>query len=586
MSREMSFPVAVGLSALLVLAAVPPAPGAEAAPVAFLPGPITVGNPAQSAALPAALLAAYNQGARDLTITPGTYQLPAAGKDSIALIGWRDAAIHARDVTIIFAEAAHRPVLLKDCTNVLIEGATLQFAGIACTQGRVKAIGADAKGKYCDWQIDAGYPTNIDPAKSTYNVIDRQTRLLKVSTGDCGAQAAEVLGPGLYRLRRMYGLMAGVAVDDWLVTRAPGGSSIVHMADCKGCTMKEIVLKNSGFAAFFETGGDGGHRYLGCRVARGPKPPGATEEQLVSCGADGFHSAGTRTGPTFEHCVWEGVLLDDCIAVHGSFQKVIRAEGARLILEKGNRGNFAVNEPVRISSDHGFFGQAKCVALRHLRTPENALELTLDQALGVPAGAKAGNPERCGKGFKILACTLGNTRSRGILVKADNGLIQGCTIEGCGMSAVSIGPEYWWNEADYCWNVTVAGNTFRHNVLNGSGAGVVLVHGDGAIGNRDVEIRDNHFDENYGLFMMNVECTDGLKISGNVIQSPSPLALPHAGNVVNLVACRHVTLHGNLVSKPGPSLGPLVNLGKDVEGVSGNEPSGIRLEAAEMRTQK
>jgi hypothetical protein len=78
--------------------------------------------------------------------------------------------------------------------------------------------------------------------------------------------------------------------------------------------MKDITLKNSGFAAFFETGGDGGHRYVGCRVARGPKPPGATEEQLVSCGADGFHSTGTCVGPTFEHCTWEGVLLDDCLA--------------------------------------------------------------------------------------------------------------------------------------------------------------------------------------------------------------------------------------------------------------------------------
>ena len=240
-----------------------------------------------------------------------------------------------------------------------------------------------------------------------------------------------------------------------------------------------------------------------------------------------------------------------------------------------------MNEPVRISSDHGFFGQAKCVALRNLRTPENVLELTLDRALPMPAAAKASNPERCGKGFKILDCTLGNTRSRGILVKGDDGIIQGCTIEGCGMSAVSIGPEYWWNEADYCWNVTVAGNTFRHNVLNGSGAGVVLVHGDGAIGNRDVVIRDNRFDENYGLFMMNVECTDGLKIAGNRIQSPSPLALSSSGSIINLATSRNISLRGNLVSKPGPSVGRLVNLGKDLQGISGNDASGIRLEAGE-----
>ena len=492
--------------------------------------------------------------------------------------GWSNAAIHAQGVTIIFADAEHRPLLFNRCTNVLIEGATLQFAGISFTQGRVKAVGRDAKGDYCDWQIDAGYPANIRPGESTFNVIDRHTRLLKVGTGDCGTREAESLGPGHYRLRH---LAAGVTTDDWLVTRAPGGSAIIQLADCQGCTMKGITLKNSGFAAFFETGGEGGHRYLGCRVARGPRPPGAAEDPLVACGADGFHSAGVRIGPTFEHCVWEGVLLDDCIAVHGTFQKVIRAEGTRLILERGNRGEFAVKGPVRISSDHGFFAQTTCVALHNRKTPENVLELTLDRALPVPAGAKAGNPERCGKGFKILDCTLGNTRSRGILVKGDDGIIQGCTIEGCGMSAVSIGPEYWWNEADYCWNVTVAGNTLRHNVLNGSGAGVVLVHGDGAIGNRGVVIRDNHFEENYGLFMINAECTDGLKIFGNEIKSPSPLALSNPGSIINLAVSRRITLQGNLVSKPGPSVKKLVDLGKDVQGVIGNDASGIRLEAGE-----
>ena len=551
---------------------------AAACPAAETPGPVTVGDPARPAALPAALAAAYQQGARELTIAPGVYKLPAAGKDGIQLSGWSDATIHAAGVTIIFEEAAHRPVMLKDCTGVRIEGATLQFARLAYTQGRIKARGADAKGAYCDWLIDAGYPTDIDPVKSNYNVIDHHTRLLKPGTGDCAAKEAERRGPGLFRLRQVYGLLGGAAIDDWLVTRAPGGNSIVQLVDCEGCTMKDITLKNAGFAAFFETGGQGGHRYLGCRIARGPKPPGASEEQLVACGADGFHSAGTRTGPTFRHCVWEGVLLDDCIAIHGSFQKVIRGAGTHLILEQGNGGNVAVAEPVRISNEHGFFDQAKCVALRTLDAPERLLELTLDRALSVPAGAKAGNPNRCGRGFKILDCTLGNTRSRGILVKGDDGIIRGCTIEGCGMSAVSIGPEYWWGEADYCWNVTVSGNTLRHNVLNGSDAGVVLVHGDGAVGNRNITIADNPFQENYGLFTMNVEYTDGLKISGNRITSPCQLAPPRSGSVLNLRAVRHVLLQNNVVGKAGPALGGLVKLGKQVEGVVGNDVGGIRLD--------
>ena len=114
----------------------------------------------------------------------------------------------------------------------------------------------------------------------------------------------------------------------------------------------------------------------------GPKPAGATEEQLVGCGADGFHSASARNGPTIERCAWEGLLHDDCIAIHGSLQQILRAEGNKLILEKGNHGNFAVGEPVRISSQNGFFGEFTCTSLRMLENKGGLLELTLDRESG------------------------------------------------------------------------------------------------------------------------------------------------------------------------------------------------------------
>ena len=432
-----------------------------------------------------------------------------------------NAVIHAKSVTIVFEEISQRPIRLNRCDQVTLEGATLLFAEPSFTQGRVKAIGEDAQGKYLDWQIDAGYPV-FDPVKSMLDVVDQNTRLLKTGTGDTGCQSAELLGTGLFRLRKMYGQLGATAVNNWLITRRPdGGSSIIHLDGCSHCTMRGLTLQNSGFAAFFETGGEGGHYYVDCRVSPGPKPAGATEEQLVGCGADGFHSAGTRHGPTIERCAWEGVLHDDCIAIHGSLQKIIRGEGNQLILEKGNRGGFAVGEPVRISSKDGFFGEFKCAALRVLTDEGELLELTLDRASGAPAEAKASNPRNNGAGYRILNCTLGNCRSRGILVKADNGLIAGCTISGCGMSAISIGPEYWWGEADYSQNVTVRGNTLQNNVLNGSEAGVVFVHGDGAIGNENLAITGNRFDRNYGQIAIYAEDTDGILIDGNrFISSP------------------------------------------------------------------
>jgi hypothetical protein len=533
-----------------------------------------IGDPARSAELPAAILNAYAKGARDIIIAPGTYRIPPTGKCAIGLEQWQNVTIHARGVTLIFEELDQRPVRLNRCDNVTLEGATLRFGEPSFTQGRVKAIGEDASGKYLDWQIDAGYPV-FDPVKSFLDAVDQHTRLLKAGTGDIGCASTESLGPGCFRLRNVNGQLGSTAVNDWLFTRRPdGGSSIIELTGCRQCTLRNITLQNAGFGAFFEAGGEGGNHYLDCHVRPGPKPPGATEEQLVGCGADGFHSVGTRNGPIIQHCSWEGVLHDDCIAIHGSLQEVVRVEGNKLILEKGNRGGFAVGEPVRISSTNGCFGEFKCLALRVLKDEGGLLELTLDRESGAPAEAKASNPRCNGAGYKILNCTLGNTRSRGILVKADNGLIEGCTISGCGMSAISIGPEYYWREADYSQNVTLRGNTLRNNVLNGSGAGVIFVHGEGAIGNKNITITDNRFDRNYGQNAVYAEDTDGLVITDNRFIT-SLVPLPNkARTILDFQAAKDIVLKRNVVadSLPGDRL---VNIGRHVDGIAGNDDTGI-----------
>lgn len=532
-----------------------------------------VGDPACGADLPAALLSAYAGGARDLTIAPGTYRIPATGRCAFRLENWTNATIRAKGVTLVFEELSQRPVCLSRCDRVTLADATLRFAEPSFTQGRIRAIGKDGRGDYLDWQIDAGYPV-FDPAKSCFDVVDQRTRLLKTGTGDVGCTSVETLGAGLFRLRRLHGRLGTAAVNDWLFTRRPdGGGPVVQLDGCGRCVMRRVTLENAGFAAFFETGGEGGHLYQACRVKPGPKPAGATEAQLVGCGADGFHSAGTRTGPTFERCAWEGVLHDDCIAIHGGLQKVVRASGPTLVLEKGNRGGFAVGEPVRISSKDGFFGEFTCTALRVIKEEGGLLELTLDRASGAQAEAKASNPRRNGAGYKILNCTLGNCRSRGILVKADNGLIEGCTISGCGMSAISVGPEYWWGEADYSQHVILRGNTLRNNVLNGSGAGVVFVHGDGAIGNRDIAVEGNRFEENYGEIAVYAEDTDGLRIADNRFVL-SPLPLPgKSRTVLSLKSARNVALKRNAVTRLAK--GDELVRTRCVEGLSGNDASGI-----------
>ncbi len=533
---------------------------------------VTVGDPANPAGLPAAIRQAHAHGAADITIAPGTYDIPSINhQDTILLDHWNGTTIHATGATLIFEELDHRPVHLVHCTNVTWDGGTLRFARPAFSQGRITGLRSDSQGDSCLLQIDAGYPTNFDPVQTTYNIVDQNTRVLKVNTGDWSPQSADSLGHGLFKLHYPPGRGGGFAVNDWLVCRAPAGNQIVHLDNSEGCTIENVTLQNAGFAAFFETGGGGGNHYLRDKLQPGPRPPGATEDQLVGCGADGFHSTQTETGPDIEDCAYRGVLLDDCIAIHGSFARVVKADGPTITVR-----DFypvpRVGDPIRIADMAGFYAEAVCTKVAP--GPDDLLQVTLDRSLSVPIdhsqdaepkkGTKAWDPDFCGQGYKILRCRIGDTRSRGILAKADHGVIEGCTIYGCGMSAISIGPEFWWGEAGYCQNVAVTDNTLTAcNKQNGDQA-AIWIHGDGAIGNKNIRIAHNTLDTCYGPYMIRIDWAAGVRIEGNKIMHPFDLKLDQPGHAIWLTHSRNVTVRNNSLSDQGPSPGDALGLDPSV----------------------
>ncbi len=508
-------------------------------------------------------------------------------QDTISLRGWQNAVIHANGVTLIFEEVEHRPVFMENGDNVTWQGGILRFVHPAFTQGRITAISSDAAGDYCDLQIDAGYSPEFNLNTTPFDIVDHATRLLKVNTSDWAPASHEQTGPGLFRLHYPHDRAPRFEVGDWLVARSPGGRSIFHLHRCHACTLENVALQNAGFAAFFETEGAGANKYLGCKVEPGPRPPGATEDPLVGCGADGFHSNRTETGPTIENCVFSGVFLDDCIAIHGTFSRVTRAEGNDVFLFD----EYPLPQPgdtIRIADMNGFFAAAKCTGVE--QQADKVVRVTLDRDLHVPIdhtqdsdkrkGTKASNPRYCGRGYVIRNCRLGNTRSRGILVKADDGLIEGCTIEGCGMTAVSIGPEFWWNEAGYCWNVQVVHNKFIACDKNNDKQATVWIHGDGAMGNRGIAIRGNSFENCYGQSIIRLDWTDGATITGNTIAGSFGIKSWSAGNVIALFQTRNVQLLDNIVKNQGAFAGDLVGLDASVppSEVAHNDPAGIRVD--------
>ena len=544
-----------------------------------------VGDPRNPVGLPQALLAAHAAGATDITITPGTYDIPSQNHgDTIVFDGWSDTTIHASGVTLIFEELAHTPVLFRNCRHATWDGGTLRFAQPACTQGRVESISSDAHGIVCTWHLDAGYPTKLQPG-AWVNVVDLATKRLKVGVGDQDTGTLEQTSPDVFRLHYPAGTKLGFALNDWLVARTVGGNSLVIHDNCDACTTQNVTLQNGGWGAFFENGGPGANRYLHCTVEPGPRPTGATADQLVGGGADGLHSNATRTGPDIEDFTCRGVFSDDCIAIHGELYRVLESNGVRL-RTAGFRP--LPGDPLRIASIHGFFAQGTLTKVEP--NADGTVWLTLDQDLHVPivppgadqkGGTQASDPNECGAGYKILGCHLGDTRSRGILVKGDNGVIDGCTLDGCAMSAISIGPEFWWGEAGYSWHVVVTNNRILGCGQENADQAALYIHGDGAIANRDIVVTNNQFAESYGTNAADIEYADGVELNGNRFDGTFPLPPPgNNGHIIHVTHCRNVKLAGNIVTNQGIGAGPLVQRDPNTSEseIQGNNPTGIALQ--------
>lgn|GEM_PF-669717 len=537
-------------SPLTVKAATPPKP------------PVTIGDPANPGALANELQDAYRNGARDIVIRPGTYTMPVTGKHAFFLKDWKDVTIRAPGCTIIALDM-HDIFNLTDCNNVTLQGPVILRHVDPCgTQGRVTAIGTGPDGKaYCDWQVDKGYGTSTK-GFDNFDVIKQETRTL----GRCDLRnfTIEPLGGSRFRIH-WSSKTVPMQVNDWLVHRYSAGGCAVRVSNSRNCWIKGVASQNGGHATFFESDGSGGNHFLNCVISCGPKPPGATEEQLVSNWADGLHSIGAFPGPDIQNFTFSGILLDDCIAIRGVFCKVLSSDPAnkKVILNNADSWLIKAGEPIRVVGGN-FIGQANVVSIKNR---DGKKEITLDQPLDAPADADCYSLLRSGAGYRIVNCKIGGTRSRGIIAKGDNGLIRGCTITDCG-TGILLGPGG--GEAGYYRYCTV----FDNEISNCRGVGMTF-ESNGHIALRDTRIFNNRFLSNPSWDGDLILCwVDGVVVSGNTFTGPSSWQ-KNPKPPITVERSRNVRIAGNDIKTRELYAQPLLKVGKDVEKLT-EDVSGVR----------
>lgn len=526
-------------------------------------------------ALPRALEIAVKSGVKKIVIAPGVYPLVS----TLEFHNLTNLTIEAKGVTILRVVPTVRGLDFVHCHGIALHGLTLQCAVPPFTQGHVEKL--DEAGKWLELRVDAGYPTNYFGHKSTGYFFDPATRQWKAGTYDFGFDHAEDLGDGLFRLQGSLGRAPrACAVGDLMAFRGPGSADIL-VAGCSAMEFSDVVIRHGSGFCIHEDGGEGDNRYS-YAVTYGPKPPNATNEPLISANADAFHSSNVRHGPTLDGCRFEG-MCDDGVPIHGSYALVLAATNADLIVTRGRF--FRAGDPLRLFDQRGaLIGEATVVTNRPEHDYQMPLlpkgdltrvfgesrdfwRITLDHPLSAATQfCRVSNPNANGSGYTIRRCIIRNHRARGMLLKADRGLVEDNVIEGSTIAGIIIAPEYWWNESCYSRDVVVRGNTLRRCGEATSGPwdsrpGAMNIAGEGkekgiAYGNQHIVIEKNTFEDNAGVNLL-VHGAQDVTVHGNRFVRPQQHATNHGrdhydpATLIWLDACDGVRLEDNRVYERG-----------------------------------
>jgi hypothetical protein len=503
------------------------------------PTPVTVGSPSSPGLLQAAIVAAYAAGNKTITIAPGSYSLPAATGASLVFADMKDVVVIAKNVDLSIQSKTEDGVRFIDCSNLQFSGANIHYDVPQTGQAKIVNFGDDSTGVYYDVIPDAGFPADADFKASVVKIGDSPH--IRPGTQDFGADSIQSAPePGAERIY-WHGVPRlnpwGVQVGDYVVCRGPG-AMMVHAINCSHCTFQNLLIYWGGAFGYFDTDGGSANRWLTDTLSYGPIPPGATNRALLSESADAFHCARDTVGPDIENCIFEG-QLDDGIAIHGSLYQVVQSNGNVLTVGSSrDTVDFKPGDPIRISNNASgliadtavmsvapsTFTTSQISQFHGFSNNSHYFDLTLKAPIAAPFDSLASDPAACGAGFKIINCTIRDHRARGMLIKADNGLIENNTIDGSTIAGIVISPETYWGEGGYSSNITIQGNTIHHTnyATTGPGypqAGALTITGEGSMGQRKIKVIGNTF-EDIDSANIEVRWADGVTISGNVFLSP------------------------------------------------------------------
>ena len=271
-----------------------------------------------------------HNGEKRIVIAPGVYRLaPEAGQNIIwALRDLKDVEIIANGVTLIGTKLT-RAVALENCQRVTLQGLTVDYDPLPFTQGTVIAAAPDKS--WIEIQIHDGYPRQ---PYARIDIVDSQTRYRKKGMPFLWGTKAEMVAPNVVRVT-LKGIGDAAQIGDYasLSTGQENGGvpHAVTIENCADITLQNVTVQSAPGMGILEADGEGRAQFLGCKIVRGPKPQGATEERLLTTSWDAMQSKTIKFGPRVENCTIEDAG-DDSWSVQSSDFLVVKRENNHIVI--------------------------------------------------------------------------------------------------------------------------------------------------------------------------------------------------------------------------------------------------------------
>lgn len=393
-----------------------------------------------------------------------------------------------------------------NCKNTVFENLAIEYDPPCSTQGTITSVIENT----VEIQIHDNYPSelvtneyHIDPGR--VQIYDKDTRELienftttsmkDVSYNDINNQLTgsgiEKTGDHTFRVTLADNgpyktgdyIVFGIVANGWAAAH-----TIVTEA-CDHMKFENITVYDSNCFSFLEYDCNCTHYYR-CKVTRKLNDP-LYGDRIRAGIADALHSKFAVIGPRIEKCILEH-SGDDCIAINGNFYPIYKVDEANrsiYILTSANSLDgvkVKTNDKIVCVKNEGTIrGRATASELEWITPLPTQAEINacfgkltsvIDSEnfkYGVrikldnwPSGLDSGDifysNDRIGSGYQIIKNKVGHNRSRAILIKSSDGIIEGNEIVHSAMSAIALAPEFYWMEAGCSSNVIIKNNTIRN----------------------------------------------------------------------------------------------------------------------------